>query len=159
MPKGWHLCDGATLLIAQNQALYALLGTRYGGDGKTNFCLPDLRGRVPLAMGVGPDNATYSLGNQGGQEGVALTADQMPTHNHSITCSSQAASSNQPQGNRLAAAPTGKPAYVETTATVAKMADSALATAGLSAAHNNMQPSLAVNFCIAVQGGLFPPRS
>ena len=158
IPRGWRLCDGSALSISQNQALYALLGTRDGGDGRNNFNLPDLRGRVPLTQGVGPDGTTYALGTSGGSEGVVLSAAHIPTHSHSISCSSQAGSSNQPQSNQLAAAPAGKLAYAEPQAPMTPMATNTLASSGTSTAHNNVQPSLTINFCIAVTG-LFPPRA
>lgn len=158
VPQGWRLCDGSILQVRENQALFALLRNKYGGDGRTTFALPDLRGRAMLSHGVGPDGAEYVVGQSAGTEGVALTTGQMPAHDHDLLCSSQPGTTSVPQNNRLAAAPSGKSAYAVVQAPLRPMANNALANAGASAAHNNLQPSLAVNFCIATMG-LFPSRS
>lgn len=157
IPRGWALCDGSTLSIQQNQALYALLGTTYGGDGVRTFQLPDLRGRVSVGQGVGTDGRSYPLGQAAGQEGVALTVGQMPRHRHLLSCVSSGADSNSGAGALPASAPGESFAYAGPSAAGVMAAD-ALASSGASIPHNNMQPSLTVNFCIAVMG-LFPPRS
>lgn len=161
-PVGWLECAGQTMTISQNTALYSLLGVRYGGDGKSTFKLPDLRGRVPVAQGIGPDGTPYAIGSMGGVETVTLSVEQLFVHSHVISCSDQVGESNSPQGTQLAAAPSGNSAYVGLPATGAggfqQMSKGALTSAGSSVAHNNLQPSLVINFCIAVTG-IFPPRS
>ncbi|MFA7405776.1 MAG: tail fiber protein [Pelobacteraceae bacterium] len=155
-PQGWATCDGQLLGIAQNQALYSLLGTTYGGNGTTNFNLPDLRGRTMMHA-----NATYLEGKFGGAETVALTAtSQLPAHSHTLMANSLPGSSNVPQGNILAAvADAGKSAYATTKASpAATMAPGALSPAGSSSGHNNVQPSLTINCCIALTG-IWPSRS
>lgn len=150
-PQGWAFCDGQLLGIAQNTALFSLLGTTYGGDGRTTFGLPDLRGRVPLhhGGGSGPGLSPYSLGQNGGFETVTLTAAQMPSHSHSQPCSSDDPNAGSPVNNVPAAV--ANPVYANT-------ANSAMAVTGAvggSQPHENRQPYLAINFCIALQG-IFP---
>lgn len=155
-PQYWSTCDGQTLSISQNNALFSLIGTTYGGDGTTNFKLPDFRGRTLLHA-----NATYREGIPGGAEAVALSAtSQLPTHTHALMANSLAGGTNMPQGDVLAAvADAGKTTYATTKASpAATMAAGALSPAGSSAGHNNMQPSLTINFCIALTG-LWPSRS
>lgn len=151
-PQGWLPCDGRELNVQQNVALYALLGKRYGGNGTTTFTLPDLRGRTPLGW-----SATLPLAQKDGLEGVALTADQVPSHTHAAFGSTAAASTAAPSAAALATLPTGTNAYA------APVADTALHTAavtssGASQPHQNMQPSLVVSWCIATTG-LFPSRN
>lgn len=151
-PKGWALCNGQLLPIAQNQALFSLLGTTYGGDGRVNFALPDLRGRVPIHMGAG-----HSLGERAGQEAVTVNISQLPAHIHVATATSGSADQTTPGGNLLAS--------VDTTALTthlyappanfAVMAPGTVANSGGSQAHTNMQPYLVLNYCIALQG-IFP---
>ena len=155
-PQGWATCDGQLLNIAQNQALYSLLGTTYGGNGTTNFNLPDFRGRTLLHA-----NATYLEGKPGGAETVALTAtSQLPAHSHTLAASVSPGGSNVPQGNVLAAVEDiARLAYATTKVTpAATMAPGTLSPTGGSAGHNNMQPSLTVNYCIALTG-LWPSRN
>lgn len=156
-PRGWATCDGQTMPITQNQALYSLLNTIYGGDGRTTFNLPDLRGRTMIHR-----SQTYPEGVKGGTETVALTAaSQLPVHSHGLLASSAAGSTNAPGGNLLAAvadATNSKYAYAtEKASPAAFLAPASLAPAGASAGHNNMQPSLVVNYCIALTG-VYPPR-
>ncbi|MBY6204406.1 tail fiber protein [Halomonas denitrificans] len=150
-PRGWAFCDGQILPINQNQSLYSLLGTTYGGDGRTSFALPDLRGRTPLHVGNG-----HTLGQRSGEETHTLTANEMPQHSHSLQGSNDAASAPVPQDN-LAGAATLETYGDVGTAPVAMNAGT-VANAGGSQAHENMQPWLAVRFCIALQG-LFPSRN
>lgn len=157
IPGGWHLCDGATLQISQYQPLAALLGNRYGGDGRTTFQLPDLRGRVPLGCGVSSESVVYQVGNAGGSEGVVLTSGQIPSHTHTLCCSNAAAGTNAPSAAVPATAPTGVNAYADAVSPTISMAADAVASVGQSLAHNNMQPTLAVSFCIATTG-IWPPR-
>ena len=155
-PQGWALCDGQLLPISQNTALFSLLGTTYGGDGRTTFALPDMRSRVPVHQGQGAGLSSYAEGQAGGAETVTLAAAQMPGHTHSVKASSSAAASDQPQGRVLARSRndiyTAEPDA--TTVMNAKM----LGDAGGSEPHANIQPYLAVNFCIAL-AGIFPARS
>lgn len=155
IPKGWALCDGSLLSIQQNAALFSLLGTFYGGNGISNFALPDLRGRVPLGQGIGPDGQPCNTGQAGGKEGELLTPAQMPLHNHVLACNSGDAASNDPAGSIPASTPSSSYTPPPGGATLAV---GALAASGSSTPHNNMQPSLTVNLCIAVQG-LYPSRS
>lgn len=148
-PRGWAFCDGQVLPIHQNQALYSILGTTYGGNGQTTFALPDLRGRVP----VQPWNS-ITLGQHGGEEGHALTALEMPPHNHLAQGSLDSATSSNPDGNVWASA--GTALYSQSIN--AYMSSSALASTGKSLPHNNMQPYTVLNYCIALEG-IFPSRS
>lgn len=154
-PRGWALCDGQLLPISQNQALFSLLGTQYGGDGRVNFALPDLRGRTPMHF----SNAS-PLGARLGAEAVALTANQLPQHNHALRANTDLANANVP-GNALPATrPRGGLAMYGapggTTAT--QMHPGSLASSGGGQPHNNMQPYLVMNFAIAMVG-IFPSRS
>src|SRR5512142_443269 len=148
-PKGWALCNGQTLPINQNQALFALLGTTYGGDGRTTFALPDLRGRVPIHMGNG-----HSEGEKGGEAAHTLSAAEMPMHTHVPLGSSSDAGLTSPAGNLWSATPGG--GYESSPATTLNPAS--VTSAGGSQAHDNMSPYLALNFCIALQG-VFPSQN
>ncbi len=158
-PRGWAFCDGQVLPINQNQSLFSLLGTTYGGDGRTSFALPDLRGRTPIH--VGSSNGTlHDLGDRGGEEAHALAAAEMPTHKHSLEASTDLATQGGPGGNFLSTTSlAGGNIYSRTTdATDVSLATSAIARAGGGQAHNNVQPTTVLNFCIALQG-LFPSRN
>lgn len=157
IPQGWHLCDGTVMQIRQNNALFALIGVAYGGDGVNTFNLPDLRGRVPLGQGIVPNVSTFVAGNAGGLEAVALTTAQVPPHSHSVSCSTATATTNNPAGALPAVAAENTNVYADAPVPAAYMAGGVIATAGQSLAHNNMQPTLAVNFCIATQG-FWPSR-
>ncbi|WP_269580827.1 phage tail protein [Roseibium sp. Sym1] len=154
-PRGWAFCDGQILPINQNQSLYSLLGTTYGGDGRTSFALPDLRSRTPIHRSSG-----HSLGQKSGAETVTLTAAQIPAHTHAVKASSLAGNSNQPMGRVLAAPSSAANLTYRApeAATSTPMRSGTVSNAGGSQAHNNMQPYLTVNFCIALQG-LFPSRN
>ncbi len=151
-PRGWAFCDGQILPINQNQSLYSLLGTTFGGDGQTTFALPDLRGRTPIHTGTDTGN-TYSEGDQGGEETHTLSTNEMPQHGHIAEFSTLAGDTPIPTNNTLANVSN---AFNEGKALVSM--ESVTNNVGGSQAHNNMQPFLAVNFCIALQG-LFPPRN
>ncbi|MDB4915810.1 MAG: Tail Collar protein [Gemmatimonadetes bacterium] len=151
-PQGWANCDGAVLVISQNTALFSLLGTTYGGDGRTTYALPDLRGRAALAA----DNNNFFLGQQDGVETVALLQTEMPVHFHNALASSNTANVNSPSPSRMLARSRGGNAY-QGVVNLTQMAPETLAPTGGSTPHNNMMPYLAVRFCIAV-GGIFPPR-
>lgn len=150
-PRGWAFCDGQVLPINQNQSLYSLLGTTYGGDGRTSFALPDLRGRVPLHVGSG-----YTQGQSSGNEGVALTEGQIPVHTHEARASSVTGNNPNP-GSRVLASSAPNELYHAAT-NLQGMRAGTIASAGGGQAHNNMQPFLTLNFCIALQG-LFPSRN
>jgi microcystin-dependent protein len=156
-PRGWALCDGQILPINQNQSLFSLLGTTYVGDGRTNFALPDLRGRTPLHFGTSaaPGAVNHNQGQKNGEETHPLSASEMPDHDHSVAANAAPATSDEPQGN-LPARP-GFDAYGGPTALGAFGAETVGDTGG-GQGHDNMQPWLALNFCIALQG-LFPSRN
>jgi microcystin-dependent protein len=147
-PKGWALCNGQVLPINQNQALFSLLGTTYGGNGTTTFALPDLRGKMPLHVGN-----TFVLGQVGGQESHTLIMSEMPAHTHQANGSSTVANLGDPTGNLWAA---GNGAYSPTPNT--NMNPACLPNVGGSQPHQNMSPYLTVEFCIALQG-IFPSRN
>jgi microcystin-dependent protein len=155
-PKGWAWCDGQLMSISQNTALFSLLGTTYGGDGKSNFALPDLQGRVPMHPGQGPGLSLHDLGETGGSETVTLTQTDIPAHSHALNASSDAADNNVPA---MAAKPPGRGnnMYSATNTQSVTMHDQAIGPAGSSSPHNNMQPYLTFYFCIALQG-VYPPR-
>lgn len=151
-PRGWAPCNGTVLSIMQNQALFSILGTTYGGDGRTTFALPDLRGRVAISSGMG--NGSYSLGQVGGEENHTLIQTEMPAHNHVPQGSTGTPDSKTPSGNYW-----GSPSNsLYGTAPDASMSPTAIANSGGSQAHNNMQPFLTLNFCIATQG-IYPSRN
>src|SRR5437868_4606684 len=150
-PKGWALCDGQLLPINQNQALFSLLGTTYGGDGRVNFGLPDLRARAPIHMGAG-----HTLGERGGEQGHTLSISEIPTHTHVLQGTS-ATAGNTPATNTVLAKSNPQSAYSSAAALQAQDARS-LANVGGSQAHLNMQPFLVLCFCIALQG-IFPSQT
>lgn len=152
-PTNWHFCDGTLLPVNQYQALFTLIGTQYGGNGTTTFALPDLRGRVPVSF---TNQAGYQIGNTGGAEGVTLTANQVPAHNHYLSVSDQNGSAAEP--NDVLAVPDNLNIYTATATPNTALTANSVANYGGNQAHNNMQPSIALNFCIALIG-LWPPRS
>lgn len=155
-PKGWAWCDGQLLPISQNTALFSLLGTTYGGNGKSNFALPDLQGRAPMHPGQGPGLSLHDLGETGGSETVTLLESEIPAHSHAMSVSSQLGLENIPTGQRFAMGD-GINLYGPASA-LTPMSDQALAPAGGDQPHNNLQPYLTFYFCIALQG-VFPPRT
>ena len=158
-PKGWAWCDGQLMPLSQNTALFSLLGTTYGGNGKSNFALPDLQGRAPMHPGQGPGLSLHDLGETGGSETVTLLESEIPTHVHALRASNDAAVANQPAGNALSRPfGRGNNLFNATNSPLVMMSPSAAAPAGGDAPHNNMQPYLTFYFCIALQG-VFPPRS
>ncbi|TPK59845.1 MULTISPECIES: tail fiber protein [unclassified Mesorhizobium] len=157
-PKGWAWCDGQLLPLSQNTALFSLLGTTYGGNGQSNFALPDLQGGAPMHPGQGPGLSLHYLGETGGSETVQLLETEMPAHNHPLVAQGAVANRTNPVGNYFARASAGTP-YVPGTPIPALtgLADQALAPAGGDQPHNNLMPYLTCYFCIALQG-VFPPR-
>jgi len=153
-PTGWAFCDGQILPLSQNTALFSLLGTTYGGDGKSTFALPDLQGSVPLHPGQGQGLSLYDLGQQGGVDNVTLLTSEIPLHSHSFTATEEVVNENNVTNNFFGA---GESRYAPV-ANVTQMAPQALPPAGASLPHNNMMNYLVVNFCIALQG-VFPPRT
>ncbi|HEY7281681.1 MAG TPA: tail fiber protein [Actinomycetota bacterium] len=153
-PRGWAFCNGQILSISQNTALFALLGTTYGGNGQTTFALPDLRGRVAIHQGQGPGLSPYDLGEQSGVETVTLIGTQMPQHNHLVNAANNDATDSAPVGNVPAVIPSG--GY--TTTATGQMSPSMVGQAGGSQPHTNVQPFLTLSFCIALQG-IFPSRN
>lgn len=155
-PKGWAWCNGQLLPLSQNTALFSLLGTTYGGDGKSTFALPDLEGRAPMHPGQGPGLSLHDLGETGGSETVTLLQSEMPSHPHFAAASSDDGDLKAPTPTRSLARSIGGFAYISVAPNV-QMAAEALAPAGGNLPHNNMQPYLTCYFCIALQG-VFPPR-
>jgi microcystin-dependent protein len=151
-PKGWALCNGQLLPINQNQALFALLGTTYGGNGQTNFALPDLRGRVPVHVGAG-----FSLGQRGGEEAHTLNIQELPTHLHLVQAASGQATTGTPDPSLVLSTSAGSFAYAAPQNLV-PMDASSLSNVGGNQPHTNMQPYLTLNFCIALQG-IFPSQN
>ena len=152
-PKGWALCNGQLLPINQNQALFSLLGTTYGGDGRVNFALPDLRSRVPIHVGSG-----HTLGERGGEQAHTLSIAELPTHSHVASASPQWDNTNVaiPSNTTFLASPLSQ-TYGDPVA-LGTMNPGTIANVGGSQAHLNMQPFLALNFCIALQG-IFPSQT
>ena len=156
-PRGWAFCNGQLLPIAQNTALFSLIGTTYGGDGRTTTALPDLQGRVPMHPGRGPGLTSRRLGQSGGVETVPITEAQMPAHTHALKASSSPAEATSPDGKNLARS-VGASVYQTTGVAPVPMATEALPPTGGSQAHNNLHPYLTLNFIIALTG-LYPSRS
>ncbi len=159
-PRSWMDCDGRLLSIAQYTALFALLGTTYGGNGQTTFALPDLRGRIPMHSGQGPGLSPRTLGEVTGVQTVTLTANQMPAHTHTAVASTVAASEAAPGTGVVPAAVSNQTMYVTdlTGATAFTLAANATTPAGGSQPHENCMPTLTLRYCIAVEG-IFPPRN
>ncbi|MDQ3013068.1 MAG: tail fiber protein [Acidobacteriota bacterium] len=159
-PKGWAWCDGQLLPLSQNTALFSLLGTTYGGNGKSNFALPDLQGRAPMHPGQGPGLSLHDLGETGGSETVTLLESEIPSHSHAVRVSSVGADEEglkTPAANSTGVEVNTLPIYIPPQSTVS-MSAQALAPAGGDQPHNNLQPYLTFYFCIALQG-VFPPRT
>ncbi|WBA43883.1 tail fiber protein [Hymenobacter canadensis] len=153
-PRGWAPCNGQLLSLSQNTALFSLLGTNYGGDGRSNFALPNLNGRVAIGAGQGQGLSLYDLGQQGGSSSVTLTTAEMPAHQHTLdlTYSTELGTTDLPANTYLASNGSGEPQYAPT-----GTGSTGNGATGTALPHNNLQPYLAVNYCIALQGGV-PPR-
>jgi microcystin-dependent protein len=156
-PRGWAFCDGQLLPLSQNTALFSLLGTTYGGNGKSNFALPDMQGNAPMHPGQGPGLSLHDLGETGGSETVSLLESEIPSHSHAFQASNSDGISQGPQDQLMAGGVGGVSMYASPGA-LTQLSDNALAPAGGDQPHNNMQPYLTLNFCIALQG-VFPPRT
>jgi microcystin-dependent protein len=157
-PKGWAFCAGQLLPISQNTALFSLLGTTYGGDGKSTFALPNMQGNAPMHPGQGPGLSLHDLGETGGSQFVTLLQSEMPTHSHSVNANVNPANLAAPSPLRSFARSAPGTAYKTTNQNLTNFAPEAIGPAGGDQPHNNMQPYLTLNFCIALQG-VFPPRS
>ncbi len=159
-PTGWAFCNGQLLPISQNTALFSLLGTFYGGDGKSTFALPDLQGSAPMQPGQGQGLSLRDLGEQSGVESITLLTSEIPVHTHTVMANSVPPPSNAgvPDPSVSLARSSGATVYLNPPANLGMMAPQTLALAGGGLPHNNMQPYLTLNFCIALQG-IFPPRS
>ena len=155
-PLGWASCNGQLLSIAQNSALFALIGTTYGGDGVNTFALPDLQSRVPISQGQGPGLQNYVMGQTGGLETVTLTINQIPAHAHTLACNTAVGNTTDPTNNYWAA----QPALVQYAppASTVLMKNTAIASSGGGLPHSNIIPYQAINYVIAVEG-VFPSRN
>lgn len=156
-PKGWAYCNGQLLSVSQNSALFSLLGTTYGGNGTSNFALPNLQGRVPIGAGTGPGLSSRPLGQSSGSGAVTLTIPGIPLHNH--TLAGESVDGTQRTVNNAYPAQSGSLfSYQDATSPLVQMNGAAVANSGSSQSHSNMQPYLGVNYCIALVG-IYPSRS
>ena len=156
-PNGWMFCEGQTLPIAENEVLFQLIGTTYGGDGQETFNLPNLASRVPIHMGTGPDGTTYQIGEMAGTEQETLTVQQIPNHTHPLTASTAVGNQSSPGGNVLAQSPLSITPYIEDAPSV-QMNAGAVSPQGGSQPHENTQPFLCLNFIISLFG-IFPSQT
>jgi microcystin-dependent protein len=157
-PKGWAFCDGQLMPLSQNTALFSLLGTTYGGDGKSTFALPDLQGSSPMHPGQGPGLSLHDLGETGGTEAVTLLESEIPFHNHTEMGSNTQSTQQSPTGNFSSGSLAARRYAPAATNPDVTMNPLIIAPAGGSLPHNNLSPYLVLNFCIALQG-VFPPRT
>jgi microcystin-dependent protein len=158
-PKGWAFCDGQLLPLSQNTALFSLLGTTYGGNGQSNFALPDMQGNAPMHPGQGPGLSLHDLGEMGGSDSVTLLESEIPSHSHTTMAFAAVGNRSTPAGNSISRVTGSTPFVPENPLpALASMSDSAVAPTGGDQPHNNMQPYLTLNFCIALQG-VYPPRT
>ncbi len=159
-PKGWAFCDGQILAISQNTALFSLLGTTYGGDGKATFALPNMQGNAPMQPGQGPGLSLHDLGETGGSDTVSLLESEIPSHSHALMAAVNPALLSTPSPTAGLAHSRSVEAYYTSTSAppLVALSDNTVAPAGGDQPHNNMQPYLTLNFCIALQG-VYPPRT
>lgn len=156
-PVGWEFCDGQLLPISENDALFTLIGTTYGGDGQETFALPNLQSRIPLHMGAGPDGTTYQIGEMAGTEQETLTVQQIPIHSHPLLASTSNGSQTNPEGGVLATSPGNVLPYIADSPGV-NMSPQAISPVGGSQPHGNVQPFLCINYIISLFG-LFPSQT
>ncbi len=157
-PRGWAFCEGQLIAISSNQALFSILGTTYGGDGRTTFALPDLRGRAPLQQGHGPGLSNYQLGQKGGVEQVTLTEAQMPSHQHGVECDNGAGDGFSPPNKLPAGAADRDNIYGDPVQPTQLMNAGMITATGGGGAHTNIEPYLAINYIIALVG-VYPSRN
>lgn len=156
-PRGWAFCDGQLMAVSENDALFSLLGTTYGGDGRTTFGLPDMRGRLPVHQGSGPGLTSRRLGQGYGQENVTLTVNEMPAHRHGLMATTTEASSANPANDVLASHTDGDKNYTAASADIAALSSDTVGNAGESRSHTNLMPTLCVNYIISLFG-IYPSR-
>ena len=157
-PLGWAFCDGQILPLSQNTALFSLLGTTYGGDGISNFALPNLQGSAPMHPGQGPGLSLHDLGETGGSETVALLEPEIPSHSHSAGAQTNPLGSAAAASGKTLDRPANGNLFTATNSPMVMMASEGIAASGGDQPHNNMQPYLTLSFCIALQG-VYPPRT
>lgn len=156
-PKDWSLCNGAILPAMQYQALFSLLGTAFGGNGTQTFALPDLRSRTPLGMGAAPDGTRFGVGNTGGTETVTLASNQIAGHNHTVAVTTNAADSPAVATTTALIATAAAGSFFSPSSSLVALAPQSLTSTGGSQPHSNLQPCLAVNYCISLTG-IYPAR-
>jgi microcystin-dependent protein len=157
-PRGWAFCDGQLLAVSQNDALFSLLGTIYGGDGRTTFGLPDLRGRIPLHAGSGPGLSPRRLGAKAGAENVTLTVNQLPSHGHGFQVTTATGNESSPENESFASSATADYYIDQSFPQNVSLASSAVTNTGGSRSHTNLMPFLCIHFIIALVG-IYPSRS
>lgn len=159
-PTGWAFCDGQILPLSQNTALFSLLGTTYGGDGKSNFALPNLQGNAPMFWGQGPGLSLHDIGENGGESAVTLLDSEVPAHTHSLQASAHNANLDNPSPQNALGRSSPQLIYKQPAGAAAAqpLANGTITPAGSGQPHNNMMPYLTLNFCIALQG-VYPPRT
>ena len=164
-PKGWAFCNGQLLPISQNTALFSLIGTFYGGDGKSTFGLPNLQGMTPMFYGQGPGLSLHDIGETGGEETVTLLTTEIPAHGHTVNATTSKGNTDQPSGSLLGEGQSSVQEatgamnyYTAQTSPLVQMNPAVTGVAGGGFPHNNLMPYLTLNFCIALQG-VFPPRT
>jgi microcystin-dependent protein len=161
-PQDWHFCDGSLLQISAYSALYSLIGATYGGDGVTNFALPDLRGRLPIGMGQGPGLSNYNIGAKDGAETATVTLNQLPAHTHAVNASTATGTQSNPQNGVWASVAGGNQfitrAEVTSASVIRDMNSQAIGSIGSGTAHNNVMPSFPLSYIICIQNGLWPDR-
>lgn len=156
-PRSWAFCDGQLLAVSQNDALFSLLGTIYGGDGRTTFGLPDMRGRIPIHAGSGPGLTPRKLGAKSGAENVTLTTNELPNHTHNVNASDQQGSSTSPANQFFGQEGLNVYHAAPLSSNVTNLKSSAVTPVGGSQSHSNLMPALCVNFIIALYG-IYPSR-
>ena len=156
-PRGWATCDGQLLPLSQNTALFSLLGTTYGGNGKSNFALPNMAGNAPMHWGQSTTGTIYDLGQMGGSAAVTLLESEIPSHTHNVTCAIDNGTDNTPSPTKILTKSNNGSLYALDTQPLSNMALQSLAIYGGGMPHNNLQPYLTLMFCIALQG-VFPAR-